>query len=1039
MPDDVPVVTIEVGCRLRLISDPNRVGVFTGRRTVLSGREYVQVAFSDQTMQVPLDQIEVVDNEGESPVDLLKRRRFGRSIDLFRVLTHIRLAGRLSNFIYSLDTTDTDFYAYQFKPVLKLLQSSSTGILIADEVGLGKTIEAGLIWTELRSRFDLQRLLVLSPAMLRDKWKRELRRRFGVDARTCDATDLLELLSSVRTGETRDYAVVASLQGLRPPSNWDDPESSGTRSQLARLLNESGQEAPLIDLLVVDEAHYLKNPETRAFDLGTLLRGSSLYAVLLSATPVHLHSDDLFHLLRIVDGDVFTQRDVFEFIRQANERLVSLRDQVLAGVVDATLLRDRLTSILRHPLLAGNRQLEQLLADATVLGDIQQPRQRVDVASRLEAANLFGFAVTRTRRREVKEWRAIRQAQTPEVEMSATEREFYNRVTDTVRAYCARKEQSEGFLLVMPQRQAASSMAAAFWAWSQDDLTMTEALYEDLGIDLPEAEPISFGPLVSEIRSKVQNLANLSDLAKNDTKYAALREKVVAFLKQQPHEKIVLFSSFRSTLRYLQQRLQNDGVRCALLLGGDADQQATLETFATPGGPSVLLSSEVGSEGIDLQFAWVVINYDLPWNPMRVEQRIGRLDRLGQQSPVVSIWNFVHANTIDERIYNRLLVRLGIFQRTLGGLEVVLGEKINALTRDLMQQNLTADQEAARIDQTAVALENIKRQEDRLEEEASSLVAYGDYILQQVDAARELSRRVSAEDTQRYVLEFLAAEFHGCQLTRDAMDHAVVEIGLSPLAKVELVNFLKERRAATATSLVRNDPSPIRCRFDDRVKAPKVRGEEIVNQLHPLVRFAVDRVEKQSRMRYPAIACRVSSQRLLAGIAKGDYATLITRWQFEALRVTEQLWFAACHLPTGTILPDEGAERFAMVAAEFGEDWLVNDDLDFEAAVERTENELLPRAWQAFQTHELYVKAQNEDRADAQIRSLDAHLAQQRAKFEEIRARHVARGNPGLARAQEANLQRLIARVERERESVNSKRNVRSRMNEVGVAVVRVY
>jgi SNF2 family DNA or RNA helicase len=586
----VSSTTMEVGCRLRLIGDPNRIGVFTGRRTAVGGREYVQVAFTDQTMQVPLDQVEIVIDGGESPIDLLKRRRFGRPLDLFRVLTHIRLAGRLSNFIYSLDTTDTDFYAYQFKPVLKLLQSSSTGILIADEVGLGKTIEAGLVWTELRSRFDLQRLLVLCPAMLRDKWKRELRRRFGVDARICGAAELFELLSAVRAGEAREYAVVASLQGLRPPADWDDPESSGVRPELARLLNDSAQESPLIDLLVVDEAHYLKNPETRAFDLGTLLRGSSQFAVLLSATPVHLHSDDLFNLLRVVDGDVFNQREIFEFIRQANERLVAVRDQVLSGTLNANLLKDELTTVLQHPLLSGNRQLEQLRADIEKFGDIQHPKVRVDIASRLEAANLFGFAVTRTRRREVKEWRAVRQAKTLQVEMNPTERQLYERVTDTVRAYCARKEQAEGFLLVMPQRQVASSMAAALWAWSQNDLSVTQEVYEEFGIDLPEAEAVSMGPLVSEIRAKLGDLANLNDLVRNDTKYSALRERLLTFLKERPKEKVVLFSSFRSTLRYLRERLQQDGVRCAVLLGGDPNQQEVLAQFALPDGPSVLLS-----------------------------------------------------------------------------------------------------------------------------------------------------------------------------------------------------------------------------------------------------------------------------------------------------------------------------------------------------------------------------------------------------------------------------------------------------------------
>ncbi|MGB4230887.1 MAG: helicase, partial [bacterium] len=98
-----------------------------------------------------------------SPLDMLESKKLGRPIDLRRTLTHVKLSGRLADVIYSMEATNTDFYAYQFKPVVKILESPTNSVLIADEVGLGKTIEAGLIWTELRSRFDMRRLLVICP------------------------------------------------------------------------------------------------------------------------------------------------------------------------------------------------------------------------------------------------------------------------------------------------------------------------------------------------------------------------------------------------------------------------------------------------------------------------------------------------------------------------------------------------------------------------------------------------------------------------------------------------------------------------------------------------------------------------------------------------------------------------------------------------------------------------------------------------------------------------------------------------------------
>ncbi len=1029
------------GDRVRLVSDPGRVGMLTGRERAGGALGYLQVTFPDRTEWVPADQIEPISADGDSPLDLFARGRLAGPADLYRTLTHIRLSGKLANFIYSLETTDTDFYAYQFKPVVKLLQSVSTGILIADEVGLGKTIEAGLIWTELRTRFDLQRLLVVCPAMLREKWSRELRRKFGVKPDILGAGEFLQFLREVADGTRREFAVVASLQGLRPPSGWDDDEqSTEPKAELARLLQQRRQEEPLVDLLVIDEAHYLRNPDTKTFELGSLLRGVSQFAVLLSATPVHLRSEDLFHLLRIVDEDLFDRPEVFESIRQANERLVSARDAVLAGAVDSDTLRVTIDRALGDPLLKGNRQLSALLDDLSGGPDLSSASARVDVASRLESANLLGFFVTRTRRREVKEWRAVRDPLTLKVPMNELERRFYETVTQTVREYCARGGQHEGFLLVMPQRQMASCMAAALWYWSQDEPGVLEELYEDLGIDLPQAEERTLGPLISELRSKVERLGRLSELAAQDSKYTTLHNQLRRFLGEHPHEKVVLFSSFRHTLKYLAERLRKDGISCALLLGGDDEMQAVLDSFQTPEGPSLLLSSEVGSEGIDLQFAWVLVNYDLPWNPMRVEQRIGRLDRLGQESEKVAIWNLLHENTIDDRIYERLFVRLGVFERTLGGLEAVLGQPIRELTRDLFRRQLTPDEERARIDQTQTALENVRRTEEALEDEASSLVAYGDYIVQQVQAAKDLSRRIDAADIQRYVLDYLSQNYPGCRLAQDAEDGAVVNIELAPAAKNDLAAYLRQRRSSATTALTRNDPRPVRCRFENRLRVPNRRDEEIVSQLHPLVRFVAQAAEGKGAVLYPAIAARIEQRQLPVDVPCGDYLVAVMRWSFEALRTTEQLWHGAMRLgDQGEALEDDVAERFVSEAASAGLDWPgATVAVDCAALAVTAEDTLLRHGRDAFEHHVRRIAAQNDDLADAQLRSLDSHLVHQRSKYAELRRKFLEKGNVGLARVQENNIERLTARIEREKLRIGQRRQLRASFDEVCVGVVRV-
>ena len=135
--------------------------------------------------------LEEVSAEFETLTERFSKGRFVSPDWLRRTLSRLRVTGRLSEMIYSMEATDTDFHAYQFKPVLKLLNSPTDGLLIADEVGLGKTIEAGLIWTELRARFDSKRLLVICPKTLCDKWQDELKNRFGVEASIVNAEGLL--------------------------------------------------------------------------------------------------------------------------------------------------------------------------------------------------------------------------------------------------------------------------------------------------------------------------------------------------------------------------------------------------------------------------------------------------------------------------------------------------------------------------------------------------------------------------------------------------------------------------------------------------------------------------------------------------------------------------------------------------------------------------------------------------------------------------------------------------------------------------------
>ncbi|MCA9730394.1 MAG: helicase, partial [Candidatus Eisenbacteria bacterium] len=211
----------------------------TGETQQRAGRVRYQIDFGDGREFVASGNIELIE-EGEDIYSLIARGQYGSVSHLRMAMTHVRLSGRLADVIYSMEASNTEFFAYQFKPVINFLNSPSNGLLIADEVGLGKTIEAGLIWTEMRARFDANRLLILAPAVLREKWQEELAYRFGVKADICNAEELLRRLEQYRRDPRRGFALISSLQGIRPPRGWDKEDASekskpSPRAQLMRF------------------------------------------------------------------------------------------------------------------------------------------------------------------------------------------------------------------------------------------------------------------------------------------------------------------------------------------------------------------------------------------------------------------------------------------------------------------------------------------------------------------------------------------------------------------------------------------------------------------------------------------------------------------------------------------------------------------------------------------------------------------------------------------------------------------------------------
>lgn len=1033
-------LTVEAGTRVRVKADPGRLGVLTGRTRPRAGSTYIQISFPDATTYMLADALEPVADAADDPLDLLAQGKLGRALDLRRNLTYIRLTGRLANVIYSMESTNTDFYPYQFKPLLSFLDSPGQGIVLADEVGLGKTIEAGLIWTELRSRFEMRRLMVLCPAMLREKWDVELRQRFGLAPEIVSAGEALARLKEYRQGTRHDFALIASMQGLRPPRDRDrEAGAKGPSVELADFLEDNVYEDSLVDLLVIDEAHYLRNPATATHEIGRLLRNVSENVLLLSATPIHLGNHDLYRLLNLLDEDSFNRPDTFDLILEANAPLIRARDAVMNRLLTRAEFLELVTDAASHFLLTGNRQLAKLIEEPPSDEELARNEHRISLAHRLERMNLLAGAVTRTRKREVTEWSVVRMAESESVDLSGPEREFYVEVTELVRDWAARRHGHEGFLLVMPQRQMSSSMPAALREWQRRASPDPSTLYEDTGEMMePDSE---MGPLVSELSRRAYELGDLETLWQHDSKYRRLSALLTRYLGENPGEKVVLFAYFRPTLRYLQERLTAEGIDAVTLMGGsEIDKQEIIELFRSPEGPSVLLSSEVASEGIDLQFSRVVINYDLPWNPMKVEQRIGRIDRLGQKAPSITVWNLFYGDTIDSRIHDRLYARIGIFERALGGLEAILGDEIRKLTIDLLTGHLSPDEENRRIETAALAIENARSMEERLEDEAGALVAHGDYILNQIKAARDLERWITAQDLYLYVRDFFSTQdrYRGSEFRQVNAHELNFDVRLSSEARFDFADFLEKQRLIGQTRLAANEPKPIRCRFESRLSTRYPGVREVITQFHPLVRFVSQKLRQSEESAYPVASVTIGAA-AVAQIQPGAYVFTVEQWSIAGLRDIERLAFVVAPIADPVnYLPDDAAELLVTTAARSGESWPeASGELDMSAMAAIADG-FLEEGEKRYGAYITELEAENNDRADIQERSIRRHGERQRSRLREVLARHRARGRERMVALTKGRLAALEERINQRLMRIDQRRRLRHHKQEVCIGVIRV-
>lgn len=1061
------------GDEVRLRHNPTRRGVLR-RAEMRSGRRHWFVSLGEERPgYVPESQLELVPEGPVTPLDLLATGEFAAPSELRRLLTHVRVAGHPADMLYSMEATNTDFKAYQFKPVIKIIESPTGRVLLADEVGLGKTIEAGLIWTELRSRFDARRLLVLCPKALREKWRRELLTKFGIRAALVGAPELLDHLRHEPPDAPLSLIASTTSLILRKPSG----ESASPETTPAQALHEYLADTthhPCFDLLVVDEAHHGRNPATQTHRLIKAAIEASAHGALLSATPVHNRQQDLFSLLHLLDPDTFAEPEVLDAIRQANEPLIRARDALRRSSTDPGSLAAHFDAAAARSSLSESKQLERIRRDFEALGKTPSAEERSDLAYRLERVNLLGHVISRTRRRDVEENRVHRDVFRESVAMNEDERKYYEQVTDAVRAYADEHETVQAFLLSQPQRQMASCFAASVITWfapekppkSEDAETLEES----------DEEEETHRPLIAHLRRSIREWLAGEDsdtdglialLRRRDTKYGLLRAKLREYSAVEPGGKLVLFSTFRPTIAYLSERLAEDGFPNAVLRGGQKRSvDEVLADFEKPDGPNILLSTEVGSEGVDLQFCRLLVNYDLPWNPMRVEQRIGRLDRIGQTAEKIVVWTLLHEDTIDFRIHEILFEKLDVFRQYLGDCEDIVTEQVRVLTRALLSDRLTDEEKVERIEQTAYAIENRRKQEQDLEDEAPGLVAYGDYILDRISAARNRRRWLGPGDIATYVTENLRRLYSGTRVSRsrDGGDRAdpdsadSVTLDLPARAQVEFSDFLRRRRLPTDTRLA-TAVGPVRCRFTNRTDAGRVGREEVITQFHAMTQFIARLLDDPAREQHlrTVVAARLRRADTPDGgtsFAPGDYLLVVAAARFDGLRTTTHIKYAAERLDAaGEPAPPMDAESLATAVMLKGKSWLsargeVDGGLAREAA-ERLFHEL-SRRLDAVGKEE---QAANEDRLRFQVAAIERQTRRREETLSspvrlhrEQAAQHRAHGRmreamlrENLEKGAETRLRNERVRLERRKENLLGKLQVRyNPAEELAVAVIRI-
>jgi len=693
----------------------------------------------------------------------------------------------------------TIFNPHQFKPLYRFLSSSSDGrIYIADEVGVGKTIESGIIVTELLARGLLDYrtpILIVCPHSLGPKWEKEMRERFRLDFHVHDGKSLRFSLESFLQDGIFPQRYIFSIVGLQLLRH----------EHYIPLLREidSKTTLPVFYLIIVDEAHHMRNVETNSNELGNILSSLTEMMLMLSATPLNLSSDDLYNQMHILNPSIFPDKITFETMQKPVTSLNRIRRLLAENnleLKDAIMTQFKLLKIdplgkiiCSHPgIIELLNTLEAKRAPFTI-------EEIVKYDDLLVSLSPLYHSFTRTRKREALEHQVHREAWEVPINLTDEELQFHNDIIETIKKDYLRRGGNPlalGFVTNMYRRMVSSSIPAMKeyleWAIREnriilfDERLITEETEDDSELPITELD--------SNLKKEFIRLIDEASILENiDSKYRQFLELITKILANPETPQVMVFSFFIRTLEYLRHRLKSEGYKVGIIHGkiplkGYSRIMGRYEIMDKfeKGEYDILLSSEVGGEGLDFQYCHSIINYDLPYNPMRIEQRIGRIDRFGQKADKIIIANLFILDTVDEEIYDRLYRRIRLVEDGIGSLEPILGDELSNLQNLIISGKLTNVQKEEMSRRLEAAVASAKLQMEAFEKRRRELLS-DDYLAKPINRI-SAGNFVSPDDAIQLTDQCLR-RWQGCIFKRTKKHRG--EIILSDQIKAELESFLR--------------------------------------------------------------------------------------------------------------------------------------------------------------------------------------------------------------------------------------------------------